>query len=277
MKNEKYKEKFQGVYEKHKNHHTTDGYDLAHISEIYFPFWTCKQSVIMQQVVKTDKLSEILLSLVNEGVKKHIDICHFLGISEKDFILIHLHFLIKNKFLEDTNGSYEITFDGRNFLKKDFKELETMEKKEIEYIVSDLEIDSPNNKIQFLYKQKENINYKYYQTHKINNTTIKHSNSPTINKIDKSDFVNFVNENIEGSFYDYSKLSIETHKRSILFLLLVFKNIDEEVKIEIRHCKDSVEEFYGHRLEERFSEEVKRYYDKHPSKIQELIKQPNYI
>lgn len=288
MIEEKFDKKYQAIFNKFKDDEKTDGYDLIWIDEIYLPFWFCKQEVIVEKDIQVDKFSRILLKLVDSGIKKHSEICNFLGIKKDDFTLVQLHFLISNDFLEDNNNIYEITHSGREFLKDNFKKSQSIETIEFEYVVNDLE-KLTEDKFKYFYNdllseffdksksidnQTEFKGYKIQQTHKINKKkSIPHKNKPILSKIQKADFVNFFNDTYqEGIFYDYGNAKIEAHKRSILFLILVFQNEDKEVKVEIRRCRSSVNLFEENTIEKKLSKETEAYIKDNSNFLQELLK-----
>lgn len=292
MSEVKFDKKYQSIFNKFKYYEKTDGYDLVWIDEIYLPFWFCKQEVIVEKNVQVDKFSRILLELIDNDIKKHSDICDFLGISKDDFTLMQLHFLISNDFLEDKNNIYEITYSGREFLKDNSKVLQNTEIVEFEYVVNDLE-ELTEDKFQYFYNDllqeffdKDRLidsenkfkGYKIQQTHKLKNNPkipdkkiIPHKNRPILSKIQKADFVSFFNDAYkEGNFYDYGSSKIEAHKRSIIFLMLVFENEDKEKKIEIRHCKDSVNLFNDEKIENKLSKETKGYIKDNPVFLEKI-------
>ncbi|SFV88619.1 hypothetical protein MNB_SUP05-SYMBIONT-5-1099 [hydrothermal vent metagenome] len=276
MKEEKFNKKYQSIFNKFKDDEKTSGYDLIWIDEIYLPFWFCSQEVIVEKNVQVDKFSRILLELIDNGIKKHSDICGFLGIKDDDFTLMQLNFLISNDFLEDNHNSYEITYSGREFLKENSKILQETETIEFNYVVNDLEALT-KDKFKYFYNdllqeffdkdklidaQKEFKGYKTQQTNKLNNRLkiIPHKNKPILSKMQKVDFISFFNSVYkEGSLYDYGSSKIKAHKKSILFLILIFENENGEKKIEIRHCKGSVNSFINEILENKLSKETERY------------------
>ena len=292
MNEAKFDKKYQSIFNKFKDDKKTDGYDLTWIDEIYLPFWFCKQEVIVEKDVQVDKFSRILLELVDSGIKEHTDICNFLGIKKDDFTLIQLNFLIGNGFLENNNNSYEITHSGREFLEEK-KVLQNTETVDFEYVVNDLE-ELAEDKFKYFYndllreffdKDKKIDNqesfkgYKMQETHKLKKNSkidkkiIPHNNKPILSKIQKADFVEFFNgEHKEGVFYDYGNKKIEAHKKSILFLILVFENEDKFKKIEIRQCKGSVNSFKHEEIENKLSEETKRYIESNRTFLEKLTK-----
>jgi predicted transcriptional regulator len=285
----KFDKKFQNIYKKYATYYKTDGYKLEWIDEIYLPFWFCKQEIIIETDIEVDRFSRILLELVETGIKTHTELCEFLGIKEDDFTLMQLNFLISSEFLEENidennNTYYEITHKGRDFLSDKLKD-KTIESVEFEFVVDDLEILKEEN-FKYFYNDLTNEffdenqaidndksnsfnGYKAKATHKLinkdrnknnENKFIEHKNRPRINNIDKTDFVNFFNDKHEkGTFYDYGNSSIESHKRSIMFLILVFTNEQGEHKLEIRHCKSSVNKFNGETIENKLSQETDKY------------------
>jgi predicted transcriptional regulator len=281
----KFDKKFQNVYKKFATDYKTDGYKLEWIDEIYLPFWDCTQEIIIETDIEVDRFSRILLELVETDIKTRTELCEFLGIKEDDFTLMQLNFLISSEFLEENtdendNIYYEITHKGRDFLSDKLKD-KTLKSIEVEFVVDDLEILKEENfkyfyndltneffdKNQAIDNDKSNNfnSYKINATRKLENKNnklkfIKHKNRPRINNIDKTDFINFVNDNHEkGTFYDYGNSTIKSHKRSIMFLILVFTNEQGEHKLEIRHCKSSVDKFNNETIENKLSQETDKY------------------
>lgn len=295
MSEQKYKNKYQSIFDKFKDYHTTDGYSLECIDEIYLPFWFCKQGIIVEKDIEVDKFSRIILELVDSSIKTHPEICQFLGIDENNFVIMQFHFLIKNGLLEensldDNQTLYELTHEGRRFLEEkgvlqkteiiEFEYMvndlgmELLEKTDYQYFFNDLKQDFFNEKnlVDDVSKEK-NKNFKGYKVIPTINITknnknrlpknhIPHKNKPTINDFKSADFSNFFNKNYqEGTFYDYEDGKINAHKRSILFLLLIYESDTGQSKIEIRQSKNSVRKFRGYELENELSSEAKRYFD----------------
>ncbi len=294
MTHHKFNPKYQQIYNEFNEYHKTGDYHLDWIDEIYLPFWICKQKIYVQKELKIDSLSEILLSLVNKGVKKHSEISQFLGVAEDDFVLSQLDFLLREGFLEEAGGSnnhYEITHEGRSFLKKEKNVSTTIEADSVDYMVNDLDylakekyeafydvlgksffdknqaIDESNN--------KNFSGYKLIETHKLKNIGqyhIPHENKPRLHNINQSDFIEFYNANNADIFYDFSDDKIETHKRSIKFYVLYYQDKDGDIIIEIRHCRDTVNKYDKKHitLEETLSAKVKQYIEKTPEFIESL-------
>ncbi len=299
MMNDKFDKKYHYVYNQSKEDYKTEGYKLDWIDEIYLPFWVCKQEIVVQVEMKADEFSEILLGLVANGVKKHTDICVFLGIDEDDFTLCQLDFLISHGFLEENHDQenhlyYEMTHEGSNFLQGKKIEEQKIENTEFEYIINDLDYLTQQKYITFYsdlnkeFFDKENtINgqsfsgYKLIETRKLNNHSlphnhIPHSDKPTLNKIKNSNFVEFFNATNTNIFYDFGSPTIDAHKRSILFYLLYFKNEDGGEKVEIRHCSLTVKKFDVEKddlkIEEKLSKEVEKYINENDNFIEGLKK-----
>ncbi len=284
---EKYQEKYQEIYNQFKKDHSTEGYELNLVDEIYLPFWTCKQNIEVQMELVLDRFSEILLRLVKQGLKKRSEICKFLGIDEDDFTLMQFNFLLNEGFLEENANKlnqiyYEITHEGRDFLEGKMQESKlTIETAEVEYVLNDLEYLTEKKYNEFFDKaqpidnqsNKNFSGYKYVPTPKLSKNHIPHSEKPALRKINNLNFIDFYNKSHqEGIFYDFVNKKIEAHKRSILFTLLYFKNRNEEEIVEIRHCKTSVNKFDKEcrMLEKTLSEKVKIYIQKDPHFIKKL-------
>lgn len=304
MNKDKFKPQYSSVYDKFKDYHTTEGYELKYIDEIYLPFWICKQEIYIQKGIKPDEFSKILLSLVEQGIKKHHEICLFLGVKEDDFCLSQLDYLLNNDFLEENiienESTYEITFEGRNFLAEDKDNpIDRIERTEIEYSVSALDCIT-NEKVKNFYsdltkeyfderttfdsvKNNSFSGYKLIETHKLQKDNkypkecIPHKNKPKFNNINKSDFIEFYNHKNDSVFYDFGPPKIEAHKRSIKFYMLLFQKDENSKIVEIRHCKDSVLKFDKTRLslEEKLSASVEQFIRQDISFIENLMPKNN--
>ncbi len=297
MNKHKFDTKHLFVYNQFKSNHETEGFTLEYIDTVYLPFWICKQEIYVQKELKVDEFSEILLELVKQGIKKHSEICSFLGVKEDDFCLSQLDYLLNYGFLEEGNDRvYEITYDGQNFLKgENLSDKDTIESAKIEYSISDLDFIT-EEKFQNFYSDltkeyfDKNITldkktyhnfsgYKLIETHKLKRDDkylkeqhIPHNNTPTFNRIKESNFIEFYNNTNADIFYDFGKPKIETHKRSIEFYLLFFKGEQSE-KIEIRHCKNSVLKFDAKRLslESNLSKHVQSFIRQDSAFIENLM------
>jgi len=283
------KNKYQSIYNKFKNHKKTEGFELENISEIFIPFWYCKQQIVVEKDVEIDRFSKIILELINSEITSHTEICDFLGIKETDFTTMQFHYLLKNELVEENykngNAIYEITHKGISFLKGKSK-VHNIETVEFEYFYNDLSMEmldvvdykylyndlskeyfnprEPLDKDTSKNKSKAFSGYQVVQTHKLKNSKIKqlaHKNRPSLNKIKHSDFASFFNnQKSDMSFYDFENKDIELHKRSILFLQLEYKNDEYQTEYEIRQFKSSVNEFKGNVLEEKLSLDLTKHY-----------------
>ncbi|WP_370408710.1 hypothetical protein [Tenacibaculum dicentrarchi] len=266
--------KYQSIYNKFKNHKKTEGFELKNITEIYIPFWECKQKIVVEKEVEIDRFSRILLDLIYNDVTYHSEICSFLGIKEDDFTTIQFHYLIKNELIEEiySNGNtiYKITNRGISFLNGKSK-IQNIETIEFNYFYNDLskeciDITESLDKNMSKNKRKAFSGYYYYQTHKLKHSKIDklfYKNKPTLNKIKESDFVSFFNDKKpEMIFYDFDSSDFKPHERSILFLKLEYENDENKKEYEIRQFKKSVNEFKGNGniLEEKLSKEITKYY-----------------
>jgi len=294
------KNKYQNIYNTFKNHKTTEGYELKGIYEMFYPFWQCKQKIVVEKDVEIDKFSKILLELIKTGINSHSEICSFLGIKEDDFVTMQFHYLIKNDLITESNNSYNIELKGVEFLKNKRK-IQNTETIEFEYFYDDLSMElldivdykylyndlskeyfNPDNPIDSNIsenKKKQFSGYQVIQTHKLkknnNNSLPKNhlqfKNRPIFSKINQSDFAEFFNKQKKDmSFYDYDNNKIETHERSIQFLLLEFVNDENQIDVEIRQFKSSVREFGGYVLEENISKETNKYIKTNDDFINEL-------
>lgn len=289
--------KYRPVYKRYSGYHAPD-FLLKHIDEIYLPFWVCKQEIYVQNALKIDEFSKILLRLVEQGMKKRTEICSFLGVKEDDFCLSQIDYLLNHGFLEENHqggGSvYEITDEGRNFLKDGrISDQDTIEPIEVKYSVSDLNFVAEKRYQSFYSDLKKEYfdkdappdekfgGYKLVETHKLKKDKqycparhIPHEHVPTFSRIRDSNFIEFYNSTHDEVFYDFGKHR-KPHKRSIKFYFLLFQNKADstEQKIEIRRCKDSVLEFDAEQetLEETLSTETFKYIQRHSSFIDGLM------
>ncbi|MDE5418461.1 hypothetical protein L3049_10615 [Labilibaculum sp. DW002] len=292
--------KHQNIYNSFKNHKKTEGYELKGIYEIFYPFWQCKQSIVVEKDAELDKLSKILLELIKAGINSHSEICSFLGINEDDFVTMQFHYLIKNELITENNSSYKIELKGLEFLKKKRK-IQNTETVEFEYFYDDLSMelldiidykylyndlskeyfnpDTPIDKNISKNKKKHFSGYQVIQTNKLkknNNKSLpknhlQYKNRPILSKIKQSDFAEFFNRQKKNmTFYDYDNTTIKTYERSIQFLLLEFINDENQIDIELRQFKSSVREFNGYVLEDKLSKETNKYIKKNEDFIKEL-------
>jgi len=285
IENKTQNRKFQKVWEMYHEQYKTEGFYLHNVLEVYIPFWECTQSVVIEKSVEIDRFSRIILELVKNGMTNHNEICLFLGIAEDDFVNIQFHFLLKNNLLlENENNTYKITVDGISFLDKKAKvmtnettnfEFFTIER--LKYMKGELSPDFFDPKvpidIQLSEEKKKQFSaYTVSQTHRLNNGGIKipHDNRPLFSDINKfrSDFSNFFHKkNKDKSFYDFANNELETHKRSVAFLALWYKNEKnpEIEKVDIRQYEKSIEEFKGvNEIENYLSKRMTEYKKSHP-------------
>lgn len=258
--------KHQRIWDKFKDQHATEEYALKEVFDLYMPFWKCKQNVVVEKDLELDRFSRILLELVDKGISTHTDLCDFLGIEEDSFPIIQFHFLLKNDLLREAEiGAYEITHEGMQFL-QDKKKLKKVESVEFEYFVTERLDYLKNDLTQQFFdpnlpidegvsdKLKESFSgYKILQSHKIKEDKearkIPHSNDhkPTFKKISakRNDFSSFFNDRFqEGVFYDFADSTIETHRRNICFVGLLYEHQETgEQKLDIRHSAKSVRSF----------------------------------
>lgn len=279
--------KYQKVWEYFKNNHTTEEYTLKEVFDIYIPFWQCKQNVVIEKEVELDRFSRILLELVDQGVSTHTDLCSFLGIEEASFPTIQFHFLLKNDLLcEPQIGVYEITHEGIKFL-QDKKKLKKMASVEFEYFTTERLDYLQNDLTQAFFdpnlpidqklstgRKKSFGGYKIMQSHKIQKgdetaKKIPHQkeNKPTSHKIraKRNDFADFFNTKFKGGvFYDFADSKLETHKRNICFIGLLYEQEETgEQKLDIRHSAKSIHSFKKkNTLEKTLSDEATAYISK---------------
>jgi len=270
--NIKTNEAFHREWKDFEYHYREKDYRLKHIFEIYLPFWQCKQNIVVEKELELDRFSKILLKYIrwekkyHEREPSHADICEFLGIEKDHFsITMQLYFLKKNNWIRSIEpDNYEITHEGIEFLENKKRPL-TMETKDFEYMAGEKYSfnDMTNDFFDFR-------GYKYSQTHAMekesNKVYIKHRNKPTYRKVEekRNDFFKFYNavkENPNEFFYDFADNTLECHKRSICFLGFLYekKEKSDDIIIDIRQFKESVEIFKGNVLEEELSRKVTEY------------------
>lgn len=278
----------QKIWELYKEEHGTEEYYLKEIVEIYLPFWKCKQSIVIEKELELNRFSRVLLELIQEGLNTHKELCLFLGIDEDSFATVQLHFLLTQGLIcESENGSYDLTYQGRDFLDKK-KKIKNIETTDFEFYVTEKLDFLQNDLIQTFFdpnlpidsnrsdKKKQSFSgYRIMQTHKLNipedAKTINHSrkNKPTFNKIssNRSKFSSFFNSiNKEGVFYDFAEPVMDTHKRSICFygLLYEHKVNKEDILVDIRRSRKTVNTSNNlYNLEELLSKKVTAHFRKH--------------
>jgi len=283
-------EDYQKEFNEYKDHHSTEGYDLKRVFEIYLPFWQCKQNIVVEKDLALDRFSKILLEYIYyKKEPSHTDICEFLGIENAHFcIIMQLYFLKKNNWIQNIDAdNYEITHDGIEFLRNK-KRSRTMETEEFDYMAKEkysfLENDMTNDFFdpsrpidkQLSPGQKADFSgYKILQTHQIkmqDKNHIKHNNNPTYKKVEakRNDFSEFYNAmNPNKIFYDFADNAFEGYKRSICFLGFWYENRERsnDIKVDIRQFKKSVREFKENKLERELSKKVTEYVLKNDIRI----------
>lgn len=279
--NNKDDKRFQQVWERFKDHHKTEGFNLVSIFDIYLPFWQCKQNVVIEKEMELDRFSRIILELVNSKITSHTEICAFLGIDEDSFVTVQFHFLIKNDLIRETQiGVYEITHEGLSFLqnKTKLKNIETVEfeyyiTEKMDYLKNDLTQDffDPNFPIdtQVSAGRKNNFSgYTVMQTHQVQKSEsakeIPHKQKPTYRFVSeqRNDFTSFFNKQFEDkNFYDFADSDLEAHKRSICFYGLLYENESnkDERFLEIRQSQKSVTNFINSEIENTLTNKATKY------------------
>ncbi|NLB64329.1 MAG: hypothetical protein GX801_09530 [Fibrobacter sp.] len=269
-----------------KDYHKTEGYKLEKIFDIYLPFWECKQKIAMEKSLEVDRFSRIILELVKNNITTHAEICNFLGVDENSFVSMQFHFLLKNDLLRERDeqiGSYEITYEGLDFLENNskIKNIEIFEF--VYYLIDDLENNTeslrqikfnPNYRIDEVSAglNEEFSGYNLLQTHKLKKNgkakTIKHKRQkPTFAYMSKqrNEFANFFGEN--ELFYDFADNKLETHRRSICFFSLLYVNEanPEDRILETRQSPKSVKNFKEPILEHKLTKLANDYLHENPN------------
>jgi len=283
---------FQKVWGKFKDYHKTEGYELKKVFDIYFPFWQCKQNVVVERDIELDRFSRIILELIQNKITKHSEICNFLGIDEDSFVTIQFHFLLKNDLIRELEvdyTEYELTHEGISFLnnKSKIKNIETIEfeyfvTEKMNYLKNDLTQDffdpkfpidkelSKNKKLGF-------SGYEIMQSHRIQRSEtskeIPHKYKPTYRQINenRSNFSIFFNEKFQDkTFYDFADSKIDAYKRNICFYGLLYEKSDNlnDKKLEIRQSKKTVRKFQNNELEKMLTKKAKKYLMENPQFIE---------
>lgn len=283
-------QRFHQLWEKFKNHHQTEGYELKEVFDIYLPFWHCKQNIVVERDVELDRFSRIILELLQNNITKYSEICAFLGIDEDDFVTIQFHFLLKNDLIRELgDNSFELTHEGISFLenKKKIKNMETTEfeyflPERINYLKNDLtqEFFNPMLPIdkELLSEQRKTSfsGYKVMHSDRITESKtsqkIPHKYKPTYRQIsdDRNAFAKFYDQtNQDKIFYDFADTKIRPKERNICFYGLLYEKTDneEDKKLDIRHSSKSVRLFKNNNLENTLSAKATTYLNQHPDFI----------
>lgn len=251
--------------------------------------------MVIEKEVELDRFSRIILEFIHHKVTTRADICAFLGVTKDSFVTVQFHFLLKNDLIREVEvDEYEITHEGLAFLENrtKVKELETVAfeyfmVERIHYFKNDLTQDffDPRRLIdkgQSPVKRKAFSGYRVMQTHQLQpleletSRFIKHQEKhrPTVAQISKqrNDFAQFFHQqHPTAHFYDFADNEIETHKRTICFLGLLYQHKDNptDQRIEVRQSEKSIEPCADKRneLEELLSKKVQHYLDAHPGWI----------
>lgn len=272
------KQAFQKEFDMFKNN--IPNAQLNDIFEVYLPFWQCKQKVVIDKSLALDRFSIILMQAIDSGLILHSDLCLFLGIEENSFVLMQIHYLIKNELIKEIEKAgeiqYEITRDGVDFMQNK-KKITMTEIFNFNYCYNDIlqsfftescsiaEDGESINLEELIKNENDSLKYIVAETKRLdkNINLIPHKNKPyNINKVEFARFFN--KQHKDKVFYDIECNSQELHKRSICFL--AFEYIDESnTKIyEIRHFKKTIRGFKKYSIETELSKKVNEYYKKHP-------------
>lgn len=274
------------IWQVHKNDHKTEGYILNDITEIDLPFWQCKQNLYVEKDIEIDRFSFIILELVNSGKNKYSEIYDVLGIDEDSFVNIQFNYLIKNNFLREVdNDTLKITLEGVNFMNKKSKakqteteEFEFLMQDKFQYLKNDLSgtffnPELPIDKQLSQGKKNDFSGYSIIQSNKKQQKDdvkeIEHSNAPTFKLLNENrgNFAQFYNRMFkEKTFYDFADTKLESHKRNIRFLGLIFQHKENLIdrKVDILQFNQSVKKFDNKFYkEEVLSKLVTEYYAKH--------------
>ena len=277
---------FQSVWNQFRDHKKTEGFKLSTVFDIYLPFWSCKQNIIIERDVELDRFSRVILELVKSNMTKHSEIWDFLGVDEDSFVVVQFHFLLKNDLLRELgDGEYEITHFGISFLQNKTKpknnepiEFEYLMTEKLDYLNNDLNLSffNPNFPIDTALsqiKRKRFSGYRIMQTNRITKTDkfkeIPHRHKPSFSFIreNRTNFSSFFNQQFKDkNFYDFADDNLEVHRRSICFYGLLYTNEDnqDDIILEIRQSKNTVNDFSSSELEVTLSKQTTKYIKENP-------------
>ena len=257
---------FQKIWTKFKDYHQTSDFQLMEVFDIYLPFWKCEQNVVIEMDIDLNRFSRVILELIQMKVDKHEDLCKFLGIEVDSFVLMQFHFLLKNGFITElTQGQYDITHEGLNFLENKSK-IRNIDSIDFDYFVTERMAYLKNDLTQEFFdphlpidrqlskgKIKAFSGYNLIQTHRLTQLkdakAIPHKKQkPSFQTIVKqrNDFSKFFNSQFQDkNFYDFGEPELRAYRRSICFVGLLYENESGHQKLDIRQSKKSVKSFDG--------------------------------
>lgn len=117
MKNEDKKpNSLSHIREIYKDLYALEGYQLVEISPVQIVFFRGKKGIYVEKAMDCDRLSSILLRLIQLGMDEEKVILEYLGMEPDDFPRIHFRYLLNQGLIADVDGKMYITQLGRDFL-----------------------------------------------------------------------------------------------------------------------------------------------------------------
>lgn len=275
---------FQKIWTKFKDYHQTSDFQLMEVFDIYLPFWKCEQNVVIEMDIDLNRFSRVILELIQINVDTHEDLCKFLGVEVDSFVLMQFHFLLKNGFITElTQGQYDITHEGLNFLENKSK-IRNIDSIDFDYFVTERMAYLKNDLTQEFFdphlpidqqlskgKIKAFSGYNLVQTHRLTQPkdakAIPHKKQkPSFQTIVKqrNDFSKFFNSQFQDkNFYDFGEPELRAYRRSICFIGLLYEDESGYQKLDVRQSKKSVKSFDGaYYLERLLSQRATKFISK---------------
>lgn len=282
--------RFSTIEKLYKDEYLTEDYILDQVMQIYWPIWKCQQSILIEKELELNRFSRIILELIQCEISSHQEICAFLGIEQDSFLNVQFHFLLKNDLIQTlAEQTYVLTTRGIDFLsrKKVLKKIESIDfeyyileggdgrSRNIEQVFFD-----PNVPIDPLLSEKKKIAFRGYrilqgnrlessnQGLKIAHNTKKRPSFVCINR-QRNDFAEFFSTQFKNAFfYDFNMPKVKAHQHFISFLALFYQQKDNptEIRVDIRHSKQSVIDFGTHVLEEQLSKKATQHFQRNPTR-----------
>jgi hypothetical protein len=265
--------KAQTLFTKFKDNHSPE-FVLKGIYEVYFPFYECKAQVAADTTLQLDLLSKIILEYLEIGSSTHVDLCAFLGIPFDSFLNSHLHFLIREQYIEETYNPhrYTLTLAGKDFLKG------LAQPTMIEIVPFDFHY---NSMIQKFFNPKRPIdedlsegkkgsfvgyrplNTKEIQPNGHKDLPFKHK--PRIETVERPEFATWFNTwHPNHRFYDLESEAPKTYKRSISFLVLEFEDENQTKQYEVRRHEKTLVKGTSNELEIALTSAFSKFMTENP-------------
>jgi hypothetical protein len=97
--------------------HSLQGFRFKRVRAVFLPIVEYSVTVLVEKSIPANRYSIILLQLVQLGFASKRQLCEVLGISQDDFTLVHLEYLLSgNLLIEYQPDAYTLTLEGREFL-----------------------------------------------------------------------------------------------------------------------------------------------------------------